>query len=162
VLAGPATGPFADDNGNPPIPRDAPWSYGHRVVITAEYYLYRDAPDGVLQWIRRRYLRFVDAVSAAVAICLGLGIGWLLPGQDLATKATLDSVLVIIAAGTFAFANESRREAQQMETFWYRVRDHDKEKHQEPVTHLAFEPTSELVVRPILRKPSPPEVDARA
>jgi len=147
-LAGPTEGPFVGDDKVPPLgAAEKPWSYGQRVVVTAEYFLYSEAPDGLLQWIRRRYLRFVDAVSAAAAIFLGIGFGCFLPGQDPVRMAVLDAVLVLVAGATFLFANESRRAAQQMETFWYKVREHDKNLQKPPVT-LAFAPKTELLVRP--------------
>jgi hypothetical protein len=121
-LAGPADQPWVADPYHPLPQPEAPWSYGHRVVIAAEYYLYSEAPDGVLQWIRRRYGRFVDAVSAAVAILLGIAFGLSHPGQDVFRMCILNAALLLVAAGTFAFANESRREAQQMETFWHKMR----------------------------------------
>jgi hypothetical protein len=122
-LTKPVEGAWLDKAIYPePLP-EAEWSYGHRAVITAEYYLYSEAKDGVLQWIRRRYQRFVDAVSAASAILLGILFGLSHPGQDLLLMWLLNGALLLVAAGTFAFANENRRAAQQMETFWYQVRN---------------------------------------
>jgi hypothetical protein len=125
--------PFISASGAPalvaPTNNEPPWSYGHRVVIAAEYFLYSRAPDGLLQWIRRRYERFVDAISAAVAILLGVTFGVLgIPNQDVPRMVFFDGVLVLVAAFTFAYANENRRLAQQMETYWYNLTAYNKTK----------------------------------
>jgi len=62
-------------------------------------------------------------------------------------------VFLVIALATFVFGHASRREAVQMEQYWFQVRansDFSKPK----VSHVGIDPGSELVVRPTLRMPT--------
>jgi hypothetical protein len=150
-LANRTAGPFVE--GGPILSgqredesKEPDWSYGNRVVIAAEYFLYSEAPDGLLQWIRRRYQRFVDAVSASVAILLGVGFGVFHPGQDLGRMLVLNGALVVVAAGTFAFANENRHLAQKMETYWYNVLAKKQKEDVQSIT--GFDSTQPSAVAP--------------
>jgi hypothetical protein len=128
------------------------WSDGDRAVIATAFRLYSDAPAELREWIRRRYTRFSDALSAGMAILLGVGAdlalyrSWALPQLVLAVG------FLAIALATFAFGRAYRREAVQMEQYWFHVRA-DTKLAPQAVTQVAFHPDTQLVVRPSFRAP---------
>jgi len=101
----------------------ADWSEGDNVVIATEYLFYSEAPSELREWVRRRYYRFSDGLSAAAAILLGICFGAFFPGQDRLWEVVLDAVLVLVGLATLVFGYDSRRDAKHMETFWFKVRD---------------------------------------
>ena len=46
----------------------------------------------------------------------------------------LNGALVVVAAGTLAFANENRHLAQKMETYWYNVRAKKQKEDVQSIT----------------------------
>jgi hypothetical protein len=99
----------------------SPWPYrGHEYVLTEAFFFYRDAPESIVGWVTRRYQRFVDALSVAAAIVLGVVLGWVfLPGQDIVKQAGFSAILLAVAVFSLAWAAETRRLAQEMEAFWF-------------------------------------------
>lgn len=93
---------------------------GHESVLVPEHFFYSDAPDSLVQWCRRRYLRFITARSTAAAIGLGVAInlGWN-RAPDLFVQFLIDGGLVVIAFVTVLFALANRVYAQEMETLWF-------------------------------------------
>ncbi len=109
---------------------------GHEFVIVPEYFFYRDAPDSLVQWCRRRYQRFITALSTAAAIGLGVAINVLWNrAPDLATQILVDAGLVAIAIVTVLFASANRVYAQEMETLWFADKARDARASQ-PSPHL--------------------------
>jgi hypothetical protein len=98
------------------------WSNDDRAVIATSFLLYSEAPPEVREWIRRRYVRFCDALSAVAAIVLGIGTGLAFFPVSSPARWGITGAFVLVALATFVFAHEGRREAVQMETYWFLVR----------------------------------------
>jgi hypothetical protein len=97
------------------------WSDGEQVVVATEYLFYSEAPTELREWVRRRYYRFSDGLSAGMAIGLGLSLGASIPRQDFAVHLVVGGLLVIVAFATFLFAYLGRKDAKHMETFWFKT-----------------------------------------
>jgi predicted flap endonuclease-1-like 5' DNA nuclease len=100
----------------------AGWSEGDNVVIATEYLFYSEAPSELREWVRRRYYRFSDGLSAAAAILLGIIGGAFFPHQNPYLAVPLDALLVLVGLATLVFGYDSRRDAKHMETFWFKAR----------------------------------------
>jgi hypothetical protein len=136
----------------PPVVAGPPWwrrSWwpGHETLIATEFNFYRDAPDPILQWCKRRYDRFMNALTASAAIVLGVVLGWyfLTPYPDLGNLIVFDAILLVVVLATMAWAVEVRRQAQEMERFWFAV---EATKTTKPTDALSvrFDESTPLVV----------------
>jgi hypothetical protein len=125
---------------------------GDRAIIATSYLLYTEAPAEVRGWIRRRYNRFSDALSAVAAIDLGIFSAVALYPAWNTARWILVIAFFVVALATFAHAFEGRQEAIAMEKYWFALRA-DSSLHPHPTTHVAFEPGAEITVRPSLRPP---------
>jgi hypothetical protein len=125
------------------------WSDGDRAVIATSFLLYSEAPAEVREWIRRRYVRFCDALSAVAAIGLGIATSLALFPVSNPARWGLTGAFALVALATFVSAHEGRREAVEMETYWFLVRA-DPASTPQTVTRVAFEPGTEVAVRPSL------------
>jgi hypothetical protein len=129
--------------------RTRSWWPGHERLVATEFSFYRDAPDPILQWCRRRYGRFTDALTASAAIVLGVVIGWyfLTPYDDLGNLVRFDAILLVVVVVTMAWAVEVRHQAQEMERFWFAV-EATKEEPKDPALQVKFDKERPLVVHP--------------
>jgi hypothetical protein len=98
-------------------------SEGDKVVIATEYLFYSEAPAELREWVRRRYYRFSDGLSAATAILLGIIGGAFFPHQNPLWQVVLDALLGLVGFATLVFGYDSRQDAKHMEMFWFKVRD---------------------------------------
>ena len=84
--------------------------------------LYSEAPDRLLEWIRRRHASFSNALNATLALILGAVVS-----LALTSDATLGRVLVwlvelLVAFITIRAGRRQRREAEEMERLWFALR----------------------------------------
>jgi hypothetical protein len=114
------------------------WTIPLRDVVATELHFYGKAPDAIIQWTRRRYERFITAISVAVAISLGIIVGlFIQAGADWRVTAALDVLLIAIVVATIGWASEVRRHAQRMEELWFARNAYEKTLDATP-TYIAF------------------------
>jgi len=98
------------------------WKPGDRELISTQFLFYRDADKDLVGWVRRRHARFGAAMSALVAIGLGLVSSFSLPAQWSISRVVIDLLLFFVGVATYAFAAGQRREAERMEEYWFHLR----------------------------------------
>jgi len=121
---------------------DAPgrWRFpGHEYLLAPAFFFYKDAPDPVVQWVRRRYQSFIDALSVAFSIVLGVGLGLVfLPAQDLGKQLAFSAVLAVFGVVTVLWASERRALAHEMEAYWF-ARQARHASDAPPPTHIVID-----------------------
>ncbi|MGD0019744.1 MAG: hypothetical protein ABSD62_10860 [Candidatus Limnocylindrales bacterium] len=113
------------------------WPEGDQAVVATAFLLYSEAPTELREWIRRRYTRFSDALASCAAIVLGIVADLALYRYLGPIQVVLLVVFGLVALATFAFGHAFRREAVEMERYWFRVRK-DPELQRAPVTQVAL------------------------
>ena len=116
------------------------WRFpGHEYILAPAFFFYKDAPDPVVQWVRRRYQSFIDALSVAGAIALGLLLGWVfLPGADRGNQLLFSLALALFGVVTVVWAYERRALAHEMEAYWF-ARQSKHVDDAAPSTHIVID-----------------------
>jgi hypothetical protein len=102
---------------------------GDRTLVAAEFLWYRDGPESVREWARRRHERFEQSLSAAAAIALGLVAGRMeFPVADM-MRLALEVAFFAIGATAVVFADGQRKLAESMEAYWFALREEGAGSH---------------------------------
>jgi hypothetical protein len=91
-------------------------------LVVSEFVFYSQAPDEIREWVRRRNARFVQALTAAAAIILGVVVG-LSGAVSLNGRGLLiDGLFLLLALVSIQFGRQSHHYADLMQRYWFALR----------------------------------------